>query len=73
MEYTSFSTSARCGVEIFKSHNLHLIHYILISHQRNIPHLFCPVGAAFGEAGFGKEVVVDILIREQLATLYEGF
>ena len=47
-------------------------HNILIPHQRHISHLLCPVGAAFGKAGFGKEVVVNILVGEQLAALYEG-
>ena len=46
---------------------------IFITHQCHIPHLTCPVGAAFSEAGFGKEVVVDIFVWEQLAALYEGF
>ena len=49
------------------------IYHILVTHQRHISHLFCPVGTAFGKAGFGKEVVVDILIGEQLAALYKGF
>ena len=54
-------------------HFISFTHHIFITHQRHIPHLTCPVGAAFGEAGFGKEVVVDILIGEQLAALYKGF
>ena len=49
------------------------IYHILITHQLHIPHLFCPVGAAFGKAGFGKEVVMDIFIWEEFAALYEGF
>ena len=48
-------------------------HQIFIPHQRHIPHLTCPVNAAFGKSVFGKEVVVDIFIWEQLAALYEGF
>ena len=43
---------------------LHPTHHILIPHQRNISHLFCPVGAAFGKSGFGEEIVVDILVGE---------
>ena len=51
----------------------HPTHNIFIPHQRHIPHLTCSVGAAFGKADFGKEVVVDILVGEQLTALYEGF
>ena len=46
---------------------------IFITRQINISHLTRPVGAAFCKAGFGKEVVVDILVGEQFATLYKGF
>ena len=49
------------------------IYHILITHQRHISHLICPVNAAFGEAGLGKEVVMDILVGEQLTALYEDF
>ena len=41
-----------------------LAQHILITHQINISHLTRPVDAAFGKAGFGKEVVVDILVGE---------
>ena len=49
------------------------INNILVDHQRHISHLIRPVGAAFGKSRFGKEIVVDILIGEQFAALYEGF
>ena len=52
---------------------LHITHNVRILHQRHIPHLFRPVGAAPGKTCFGKEVVVDILVGEQFAALYEGF
>ena len=40
------------------------INNIPVGHQRHISHLFCPVDTAVGEAGFGKEVVVNIFIGE---------
>ena len=54
-------------------HFISFAHHIFITHQCHIPHLTCPVGAAFSEADFGKEVVVDIFIGEQFTALYEGF
>ena len=58
---------------IFQFPQLHLIHNILIPYQSHIPHLICTVYTPFGEAGFGKEVVLDILVGKQLAAIYECF
>ena len=67
-----FTVSKEVSVYECAIYNLS-INNILITHQRHIPHLFCPFYAAFGESGFGKKVVMDIFVGEQLAALYEGF
>ena len=46
---------------------------ILIPYQGHIPHFLRPVGTAFGKAGFGKEIVVDILVEEQTAAFHKRF
>lgn len=70
MSYNPITVSKEAFLSNVK---LHPAHNILIPHQYHIPHLLCPVNAAFCESGFGEEIVVDILIGEQFAAVYEGF
>ena len=53
---------------------LHITHNVRIHHQRHIPHLFCPVGAAPGIIPvLGKEVVVGHSCRGTVRCALRGF